>query len=122
MAQNKKVLVAEDERPVAKALQLKLQNEGFDVDVAYNGNEAIDKLKKEKFNLMILDLIMPKLDGFGVLEEMKDKGIKVNTIVASNLSQDEDIKKAKKLGAKDFFVKADTPISKIIEFVKKNIS
>jgi len=60
MAQKaKKILVAEDEKPMARALELKLKNEGFDISVAHHGKEAIEKLDKEKFDLVICDLIMP---------------------------------------------------------------
>jgi DNA-binding response OmpR family regulator len=114
-----KILIAEDERAIAGALNLKLNHEGFDSMVAFNGREAMDKLQAEKFDLLILDLIMPQLDGFGVLAELKEKGIKIPVIVASNLSQSEDINKAKEMGATDFFVKSDTPVAEIVEKIKK---
>lgn len=114
-----KILIAEDERAIAGALNLKLNHEGFDAKVAFNGKEALDLLQKEKFDLLILDLIMPQLDGFGVLSGIKDKGIKIPVIVASNLSQAEDIDKAEGLGAIDFFIKSDTPVSEIVEKIKK---
>ena len=63
--------------------------------------------------------IMPQLDGFGVLNEIKSKDIKMPIIVVSNLSQDEDISKAKEMGATDFFVKSDTPVAEIVEKIKK---
>jgi len=114
-----KILIAEDERAIAGALNLKLNHEGFEPSVASNGKEAVDLLKKEKFDLLILDLVMPQLDGFGVLAEIKEKGIKTPVMVASNLSQTEDILKAKELGAFDFFIKSDTPVSEIVEKIKK---
>ncbi|MCX6723243.1 MAG: response regulator, partial [Candidatus Staskawiczbacteria bacterium] len=82
-----KILIAEDERAIAGALNLKLNHEGFESKVALNGREAMDNLQNEKFDLLILDLMMPQLDGYGVLTEMKEKGIKIPVIVASNLSQ-----------------------------------
>ncbi|MEI7425181.1 MAG: response regulator [Candidatus Staskawiczbacteria bacterium] len=114
-----KILIAEDERAIAGALNLKLNHVGFDSSVAFNGREAMDNLQKEKYDLLILDLIMPQLDGFGVLAEIKEKGIKIPVIVASNLSQTEDINKAKELGAVDFFIKSDTPVAEIVEKIKK---
>lgn len=120
MAKNaKKILIAEDEKPMSKALEIKLGREGYDVKAAYNGQEAIDYLKKEKFDLVLLDLIMPKKDGFEVLTEIKNKKIKTSVIVLSNLGQEEDMDRAKSLGAKDFFVKSDTPIAEILEHIQK---
>lgn len=120
MAKNaKKILIAEDEKPMSKALEIKLGRAGYDVKAVYNGEEAIEMMKKEKFDLLLLDLIMPKKDGFDVLEEIKSKKIKTAVIVLSNLGQEEDINKAKALGAKDFFIKSDTPIAQILEHIQK---
>jgi len=94
---DKKILVAEDERPMANALELKLKKEGFDVKVAYNGEEAVNFIVENKFDLVLLDLIMPKKDGFTVLKEIQDKGISVPIIITSNLSQEEDQRKSKEL-------------------------
>lgn len=118
---NKKimVLIAEDERPIANALSLKLSHEGFEVKTVYNGREALDSLEKENFNLLILDLMMPEVSGFEVLSKMKEKGIKVPVFISSNLSQTEDVNKTKELGAIDFFVKSDTPVSEIVSKIKK---
>jgi DNA-binding response OmpR family regulator len=104
---------------MARALELKLNNSGFEAKAVYDGEAAIEELSKEKYDLMLLDLIMLKLDGFGVLEEVKKQKIKISIIVSSNLSQEEDFKKAKELGANDFFVKADTPIADVIKYIKK---
>lgn len=119
MASIKKILVAEDEKPMAHALQLKLKNSGYDVEVAYNGEEALQKATKQKFDLVLLDLVMPVLDGFGFMEEMKNKKKKVPIIITSNLSQGEDKDKAKALGANDFLVKSDTSLSQIVNIVNK---
>lgn len=115
----KKILIAEDEKPMARALELKLNNSGYEAKAVYDGEAAVEELQKEKYDLMLLDLIMPKLDGFGVLEAVKKKKIKTPIIVSSNLSQDDDFQRAKELGAKDFFVKSDTPITEVIKHVKK---
>jgi len=62
---------------------------------------------------------MPKKDGFDVLTEMKEKKMKVPTIVSTNLSQEIDVERAKNLGAVDYFVKSDTPINSVVDHVKK---
>ncbi len=115
----KKVLVVEDEKPMAKALVLKLTKAGYDTQAAHDGEAALAKLREEHFDVMLLDLIMPKLDGFGVLEAMKAEGLKTPVIVSSNLGQENDQDRAKNLGAKDYFIKSDTPISGVIEHIKK---
>jgi len=114
-----KILIAEDEKPLAGAMDLKLRKEGFKTEVAYNGREAMDILQKGKIDLVILDLIMPVLDGFGVLSEAKEKGIKAPIIVVSNLVQIGDKTKAKELGAVDFLIKSETPMAKIIEKINE---
>jgi DNA-binding response OmpR family regulator len=114
-----KILIADDNKAIAMALDLKLQNEGFEVKTVFNGNEALDLLEKEKFDLLILDLIMPQLNGFGVLKGIKEKGIKTPVIVSSDLSQPEDINKVKELGAVDFFVKSDMSVVEMVEKIKE---
>jgi len=120
----KKILIVEDERALAKALSLKLQGAGYETEIANDGEKALAYVteNKSKINLVLLDLMMPNLDGFGFLEAMKEKKISIPTIISSNLSQDEDIKRAKKLGAKDFFVKSDTPLAEIVKKIKKFVS
>ena len=115
----KKLLLAEDERAIAKALQLKLSLSGFEVDVASNGEEALIMMKAKKFDLLLLDIMMPKVDGFSVMTEMKKNKNKTPVIVLSNLSQEDDAARAKELGAVDFFIKSNTPLAEIIEKIKK---
>lgn len=119
MAAKKRILVAEDEKPMAKALQLKLQKKGFEVDVAGNGKKALEALEKNDYDAMLLDLVMPEMDGFEVLEQIKEKGIKVPVLVSTNLSQEKDEKRVRELGAKDFFVKSDTPLIEVIKHIEE---
>lgn len=114
-----KILIVEDEKPLQKALYLKLSHAGFDVKVANDGQEALEILVDEKFDLMTLDLIIPRIDGFKVLEEIVAQKMNIKVIVASNLSQEEDFERARKLGVKIFFVKSNTSISEIVETIKK---
>lgn len=114
----KAVLIVEDERPLSHALEMKLKTNGYQTKVVVNGQEAIAAVKDGSYALMLLDLIMPLMDGFAVLEELQKSGIKLPVIVLSNLGQDEDRAKAKALGALDYFVKSNTPIAAIIERVK----
>lgn len=122
MVDQLKILIAEDEKPLAKALGLKLTKAGFAVTEASDGQEALDKVATTTFDLILLDLVMPKVDGFHFLAEVQKKGIKTPVIVLSNLGQNEDIKKATELGAVGFFVKASTPLAKILELVKSKLN
>ena len=110
----------EDERSIARALQIKLAEEGFEVKAVSDGQEGLEILKKELFDFIVLDVVMPKLDGFKVLQNLKEKNIKTSVIVLTNLGQAEDEKRAKELGALGFFIKANTPLATIIELIKKN--
>ena len=117
----KKILILEDEKPLAHALELKLTHEGFEVTTADNGEAGVSLLQKEKFDLVITDLILPGVDGFGVLETIQTKKLHVPVIVMTNLNQEEDKQRAHDLGAIDFFVKSNSTLSEIVEGVKKKI-
>jgi len=117
----KKILIVEDEKSMAHALELKLVHNGFEVKTAANGEEAISILSQGKFDLILLDLIMPKLDGFGVLAKLKELELDIPVIILSNLSQEDDERKARELGAVGFFIKSNTPISDIITRVKERL-
>lgn len=112
-----RILVAEDEVPLAKALHLKLTNAGYDVAVVGDGEQALAAIDAGTYALLILDLVMPKLDGFAVLEKIGTSKPNMHIIVLSNLSQDEDRKRVAAYGVKDYFVKSDTPINDIIKQV-----
>jgi DNA-binding response OmpR family regulator len=101
----KKILVLEDEKPLARALELKLTHEGFDVKTDSNGENVISFVEKENFALIICDMVMPKFDGFKVLEVLKEHKIKIPVIVLTNLSQPEDEDRVRSLGAVDFLSK-----------------
>jgi len=116
---SKHVLIVEDERPLAHALELKLRHEGLDVTVAGNGQEGLDLIKSGKFDVVLLDMMMPVMDGFQVLEEIKDMSNRPTVFVTSNLSQREDESRVLGAGAAKYFIKSDTPLSVIVEEVKK---
>lgn len=118
----KKILVVEDEKPMARAMELKLSHAGFETTCMNNGADALEAILKNDFDMVLLDLVMPKMDGFTVLEELKNKKKDVPVIVLSNLSQEEDEKKAKALGAKDFLIKSNTPIADIVNRVNQYLS
>ena len=101
---------------MARALELKLQKAGYQTDIAANGREALDLLGHNRYDLLLLDIIMPKVNGFAVLEQLKKQGKgKPQIIVTTNLEQDDDRKRALELGAIDYLVKSDTSIATIVE-------
>ncbi|TSC59109.1 MAG: transcriptional regulator [Candidatus Peregrinibacteria bacterium Greene0416_19] len=118
-AGRKKVLIIEDEKPLAHALELKVGHEGYQTTVCLNGAEGLKEALESKYDLILLDLIMPEMDGFTFLHELQQKKIKVPVIVLSNLGQEEDRAKAKGFGVVDYFVKANTPIADIVKRVKE---
>jgi DNA-binding response OmpR family regulator len=119
--EKKKILIIEDEKPLAHALDLKLSHEGFEIVATGSGEDALLLLGKDHFDLVLTDLIIPGVDGFKVLETIQEKKMKVPVIVMTNLNQEEDRKRASDLGAVDFFVKSNSPISLIVETVKNKI-
>ncbi|HTE58615.1 MAG TPA: response regulator [Verrucomicrobiae bacterium] len=120
MAAAKHVLIVEDEKPLSHALELKLQHEGFATTVAPNGQKCLELLRANKYDVVLLDMMMPVMDGFQVLQKVKEEGVTLpTTFVLSNLSMREDEDRILALGAKKFFIKSDTPLAVIVEEVKK---
>ena len=113
-----KILIVEDEHPLAHALELKMTHEGYETTVAPTGEQGLKEALTGKYDLILLDLIMPGVDGFTILKELQDKKSHTKVIVLSNLGQDEDRKKAVELGAKDYLIKANVPLSDIVKVVK----
>ncbi len=115
-----KILIVEDEESLAFVLKEKLDKSGFETKVAKDGETALTLAHTYKPELVLLDLVLPKKDGFSVLRELKadpELGV-VPVIVLSNLGEDENIKKAFALGAKDYFVKSQHPINEIVEKIE----
>lgn len=117
--QKKRILIIEDQRPLAHALEIKLTHEGFDVFAARNGRVGLEEALSDKYDLILLDLIIPEVDGYSILQRMHEKKLQTVTIILSNLGQEEDKKKAFGLGVKAYMVKATVPLSEIVAEVKK---
>lgn len=116
----KKILIVEDEEFLSRALADNLELEGCSVDIARDGEDAMAHIKKNRPDVVLLDLLMPKKDGFFVIEEVKnDPELRsIPIIVLSNLGGDEDIKKAISLGADDYFVKSQHPVQEVVDKAK----
>ena len=115
------IFVVEDDVFLIKAYQIKFEKSGADVWIATDGNEALKFLQKEPPDVIFLDLLLPGISGFDVLAEIRknEKWKNVPVFVLSNLSQTQDIERAKTLGVEEYFVKANTKINDIVERVKK---
>jgi DNA-binding response OmpR family regulator len=116
--QKRTILIVEDEKALLEILKTNLEESGFKVLTTTNGVEGLEALKKHQVDLVLLDLLMPLMSGFDVLEEMGKKKIAVPVIVLSNLGQQEDVNKIKASGAKEYLIKSDTPISVVVEKIK----
>ncbi len=113
-----KLLLVEDEKMLADMYTTKFVMEGFDAQKAYDGQAGVDLAKTFIPDIILLDVIMPKLDGFAALKMLKDNASTKNipVILLTNLGQDEDVKKGKQLGAVDYFVKANhTPAEVVVK-------
>lgn len=124
---NTTILIAEDDILLLDIWKQKISKEGFSVATAINGAETIEKVKSLKPDFLLLDIVMPKIDGFEVLKQIRehpDKKIReMIVIVLSNLGSEEDIKKAEKLGSNSYIVKAmfstEDVINKVREYQNK---
>ncbi|OIO45582.1 response regulator [bacterium (Candidatus Gribaldobacteria) CG23_combo_of_CG06-09_8_20_14_all_37_87_8] len=116
----KKILFIEDESALQKSMGDSLRREGWEVLSALNGEIGLRQAKTECPDLILLDLILPKMDGFEVFRELKKNKETVNipVIVLTNLEQMEDVEKALELGAKTYLVKANYTLSEVVSKIK----
>jgi len=116
----KNILIIEDDRFLRELIAQKLIKEDFNISEAIDGEEGIKKIKEEKPDLVLLDLILPGIDGFEVLSKMReDPSItRIPVIILSNLGQREDVERGLKLGAVDYLIKAHFTPGEIIEKIK----
>jgi len=121
-----KVLLVEDDSFLRDICQKKLIKEGFNVDMAVNGEEAVKKVDEFKPEIVLLDIILPAMDGFEVLKRIRshnDEAIKtMPVIMLTNLGQEEDVKKALELGASDYLVKAHFTTEEIVKKIKNKLN
>ena len=123
MENNKKILIVEDDTFLVKMYLERLQDEGYKVAVASNGEEGLQKAEFDKPDLILLDMILPKMNGFDFLKEIKSKSdLKdIPVVILSNLGQDQDVKLGKELGAVDYLVKTQHPLTGVVEKISKHL-
>ncbi len=121
MNNQKKILIIEDDEHISRVYEALFAKEGIATSVAVDGDEGIKKVIAEKPDLIILDLMLPKRDGFSVLEEIKKTPelAHIPVIVLSNLGETEDVKRALSLGAKEHLVKVNHSTQQVVDKVKE---
>lgn len=119
----KKILIIEDEKILSGLLDKKLKEVGFETALAYDGQEGMEKMKAEKIDLILLDIIMPRKGGFEVLEDIQKEPElkKIPVIIISNSGQPVEISRALDLGVKDYLIKTQFDPDEVIEKVKKQL-
>ncbi|NUM25752.1 MAG: response regulator [Candidatus Buchananbacteria bacterium] len=118
---NHKILIVEDDAALLEMYKIKFQESGLNLVTASDGLAGLELVKKEKPTLILLDIMMPKMDGFAVLSEIKkDPATKsITVLMLSNLGQQSDVEKGSQLGAADYIVKASMTPTQVVEKVKE---
>lgn len=118
-----KILIAEDEEILLDVLQEKFEDENFNVSVATSGDDVLPLAKKFKPDIILLDILLPKINGIDILSSLKsdDDLAHIPVIMLTNLSEDTKIKQALDIGAIDYMVKTQHPINEVIEMVNKYV-
>lgn len=117
----KNILIIEDDDFFGGLISKKIADEGFDVSIATDGKKGLEQVKKIKPDLVLLDLLLPNMDGYEVLSEVKkDQAVSsIPVIILSNLNQKEDVEKGMKLGASDFLMKFQFTPEEVVAKIKK---
>lgn len=124
MNQKQKILIVEDDEKIASALKRKLDNEGYDVAIAKNGTEGYVTAINTHPELILLDLVLPLLDGMTLLSQLRENtwGKYVPVIILTNLSNAEALEESKEKGVFDFLVKTDWSLDDVVRKVKERLS
>lgn len=120
MPSNKTILLVDDDLTLREMYEERMKAEGFNIVQATNGEEALDKVKTNHPDIILLDIMMPKVNGFDVLKEIRanPEYEKIPVIVLTALIQDVDRVQGKKLGATDYIVKSETMPGEVIAKIK----
>jgi len=119
----KKVLIIEDDVNVMKVLMTRLSDEGFSVLAATTGEEGLKMALSEHPNIILIDIILPKMNGIEVVEQLRNDawGKEARIIAVSNLTDETSMRKMEKMNVIKYIVKTDLSVEKLIEVVKKEV-
>ncbi len=115
------ILLVEDDVFLSNIYQKKFEMEGFKISTADNGEKGLADAKRKKPDIILLDVLLPKLDGFAVLEKLKEDPVtkEIPVILLTNLGQKDDVEKGLESGAADYLIKAHFKPSEVVDKVKK---
>lgn len=118
--EKKKILIVEDDNFVAEVYFAKLTEMGYETILAQNGQEGLDALKKNKIDLVLLDILMPVMDGMEMLEEVKknDEWKNIPVILLTNVGEKESIQKVREMGVKNYLIKSHFTPAEVIEKIE----
>lgn len=124
MTKKNLILLVEDDEFLAELYATKLNLEGFEVALAVDGEKGLKMIKEKKPDLILLDIILPKMDGFEILKKVRaDKDLKnIPIILLTNLSQKDEVKKGLELGANDYLIKAHFMPSEVVKKIKQALT
>jgi CheY-like chemotaxis protein len=118
----KKILIVEDEKSLADAYRTILVTHGYHVEVAYNGEEALELINKSGFDLILLDLKMPRLNGLEMLKRLDSDAQRSKVVVFSNQDSQPDIDEAFRLGAKHYLLKSWASPQDLVKVVEQGLA
>jgi len=123
MADRTKILLVDDDEFLLDMYSVKFKETGYEVDIASSGDEALEKIKRNPYPVILLDVVMPGLDGFEVLSQMRKDGLAKDSVVIilSNLGQKEDIERGLALGAHDYIIKAHFTPREVVEKIQYHL-
>ena len=124
MNQKNKILIVEDDEVLTSVYVARLEMEGFNVKTVSNGEDALLAIQKHRPDLILLDIMMPKISGFDVLDIVRNTPAIANSyiVMITALGQDKDKEKAMAIGADDYLVKSEVPIGELVEKIKKYLN
>ena len=117
----KRILLVEDEKLIARVYQTALEKEGYQVDLAYDGQQALSAINTCAYDLILLDIILPYVDGFEIMQRKNKQGMCKDTpvIILSNLGQETDKAKGRELGVIYYLTKTECSLSDVVGIVNK---
>ncbi len=122
MSEKIKILLIEDEEALVEVLSTKLDREGYEVKVGFDGEEGYDMIAEFKPDMILLDIVMPKMDGYDVLEKMKENSIDIPVIIISNSGQPVEIEKTRQLGAIDHLIKTQFNPTDVVTMIERYLN